>query len=369
MIPIENVQLTPTTHVSCVGMGGHYKAMEEGQYENRFADVDRFQENHSRLVHAAVEAGVTYFDTTWRNEVEMLGRALACSGRRDRVFVNGMVLGAFNGPKAQSISPEDYFNRWLDDRLSRIPGHRFDSFMINAVEEGYDEKICERLIALLERRRSAGDLKLIGISSHSHTVARQVLDRFPQFDMAMLPYNYHTRSNFDQAFADYEGNASFIAMKTLVWAEYGIPFCALNRLSRFREIFGFEPVDDIQSRAISFTLHHPLIRIAVSSVNSPEELQGLVRAGQTTFENASDEDTLRRYQDAMQKEGGLFLFLSALESDNLRMNYFGAANLARLLGIAMPDIPLNEPKSLAQIRTFAAKLKTAAASQHALAAV
>jgi len=100
-------------------------------------------------VRRAVEAGIPYVDTTWRNEVEMLGRCLAALGLRDRVVVNGMVLGAFTGSVQSGLSVEDDFNRWLDDRLGSFPGNRFDTFMITAIEEGYDETACARLVRLL----------------------------------------------------------------------------------------------------------------------------------------------------------------------------------------------------------------------------
>ena len=45
----------------------------------------------------------------------------------------------------------------------------------------------------------------------------------------MLPYSFHNR-RFEEAFKGYTGKASFIAMKTQVWLEYGIPFCAINAL-------------------------------------------------------------------------------------------------------------------------------------------
>lgn len=357
---VGTVRLACGQEVSRVGLGGHYRAMEEGEFECRFAEVDAYEEGHALLVRRAVEAGITYFDTTWRNEVEMLARALRSVVARDRVFVNGMVLGVFNGSKAQGVTPEDYFNRWLDDRLARMPGHRFDSVMVNAIEEGFDEQVCERLIALLEKRRAAGELRLIGFSSHNHTVARQVLDRFPQFELVMLPYNFHTRSRFEEAFAGYAGSTSFVAMKTLVWKDYGVPFCALNRLSRFSESMGFDPVPEIQSHAINFALTHPLVKVAVSSANTVDELDGLVRAGQMQ-EQDRREEALRSYEQAMLRDEGLYLFLGALEEDNLRMNYFGAAGLARLLKIPMPAIPLNEPDSAQRIKAFAATLKQAVA--------
>src|SRR5512140_806665 len=94
--------------VSRIGIGGHYKAMEEGSYEDRYAYVEREVEARAEIIERAIQAGINYFDTTWRNEVAMLAATLRQPGLRERVVVNGMVLGAFTGSKASGLSLEDY---------------------------------------------------------------------------------------------------------------------------------------------------------------------------------------------------------------------------------------------------------------------
>ncbi|HEY3290704.1 MAG TPA: aldo/keto reductase, partial [Anaerolineae bacterium] len=343
--------------VSRVGIGGHYKAMEEGAYEDRYAYVEREVAARAEIVSAAITAGVNYFDTTWRNEVAMLGAILRQLDAREQVLVNGMVLGAFVGSKATGLTLEDYFNRWLDERLEVMPGHRFDAFMVNAIEEGYNDAECERLLALMEKRRTAGDFKVIGFSSHDVKLARHVADRFPAFELVMVPYNFHNR-RFEEAFAGYSGHCSFIAMKTQVWLEYGIPFSAINALPRFADKFGFEPAADASTRAIRFVHQHPLITTAICAINSMDELTYLLQAGSGSF-TVDDEAVLRQYQRAVSEANSVPLYLGALQHDNLRMNFFGASNLSRVLGVPMPHIPLNEVDSQARIQAHAASLMDA----------
>lgn len=122
--------------VSRVGIGGHYSKMEEGNYEDRYAEVCTAEiQERTGLIQTAVEAGINYFDTTWQNEVSMLSGAIQPLNLRDNIFINGMVLGAFTGSEAAGMDVCDYFNKWLDARLKIIPGNHFDSFMINAIEE------------------------------------------------------------------------------------------------------------------------------------------------------------------------------------------------------------------------------------------
>jgi hypothetical protein len=340
--------------VSCVGLGGHYKAMEEGSFEDRYAYVDREVAPRTQLVQRALEAGINYFDTTWRNETAMLGAVLKNLGARDQAVVNGMVLGAFTGSKAAGQSVEEYFNHWLDVRLPLLPDGRFDVFMINAIEESYNEAECERLVKVLAQRQAQGDFSVPGFSCHNPFLARQVADRFPEFEVIMLPYNFHNR-RFEEAFAGYNGSASFIAMKSQVWLEYGIPFCAINALPAFSQTFGFEPAPDASARAIRFIHTNPLITTVICAVNAPAEVENLILAGSGEFTSA-DEQLLARYQQAVSLDSSIPLYLGALRHDNLRMNYFGAAHLSRVLGVKMPEIPLNQPDSPDQIRAYAAGL-------------
>ncbi|MDF2543076.1 MAG: yhdN 2 [Herbinix sp.] len=336
--------------VSRIGIGGHYRAMEEGEFENRYAYVDQEIEHRTILTKKAVDHGITYFDTTWRNEADLLGKALDSLHFRDKVHVNGMVLGAFRGSEATGLEVEEYFDRWLDKRLATFSGNRFDSIMINAIEENYSEKKCERLIKLLEKRKAEGDFKIYGFSCHDPFHARKVADTFPEFKIIMIPYNYKNR-RFEEAFQGYQRDASFIAMKPLVWAEYGIPFCAVNRLENFEQHLGFSPSEDAAAKAIKFIKQNPFITTALCSVNSLEELDILISAGEGSY-TSEDEITLYNYNTIHTPEKIVYLYISALLYDNLRMNFFGAANLSRLLNIAMPHIPLNESNSHQRINCF-----------------
>lgn len=337
--------------VSRIGIGGHYKAMEEGSFEARYAYVDKEVESRVELIKKAIDAGINYFDTTWRNEVKMLGMVLEQLKARERVFVNGMVLGAFAGSKALGEDVEDYFNKWLEDRLETIPGGRFDTFMVNAIEEAFDDTNCERLVKLLEKRRKAGDFEVYGFSCHNPEFARTVADKFPEFQIIMTPYNFRNRG-FEKAFEDYNGTASFIAMKPLVWAEYGIPFCAVNNLPNFKQNFGFEPKEDASAKAIKFLRNNPKISTVFCAVNSMEELDLLIKAGEGEF-TKEDEDILSKYNELQTIDNGVPLYLSGLKGSNIRKNFHAVTNLSRALGLHSPDFKLNESDTEQKINEYA----------------
>ena len=328
--------------VSCVGIGGHYSKMEEGSYEERYADVSTEEINiRSNIVRNAVEAGINYFDTTWQNEVCMLSKVIESLNIRDKIFVNGMVLGAFAGSEDTGMDVCDYFNKWLDARLKVMPQNHFDSFMINAIEERYDEAKCEKLVRLLEKRRQAGDFNIFGFSCHNSMHARKVANTFKEFEIIMVPYNYKNRS-FETAFDGYNGNASFVAMKPLIWAEYGIPFSSLNNLPGLEENLNLKRVEDVASIAVNWLSSKSTLTTTICAINSQDELDKLIAAGSRNI-SEQDDTILKSYETAMQLKNNIPFFISTIYGDdkNRRKRFFGLTNLARALKVSIPNIPLN----------------------------
>jgi len=348
--------------ISRVGIGGHYKGSEEGEFEYNYARVGQEEvRERAQLVEKAVANGITYFDTTWRNEVEMLSRTLQETGLRDKVFVNGMVLGAFVGSAEYGQSVGAYFTKWLDDRLAMMPGHRFDSFMINAIEQGYDTEKCAQLMETLKKRQAMGDIGVIGFSCHNQFIAREIADAFPDFKLIMLPYNYHNRK-FEAAFETYTGTAAIVAMKPLVWAQYGVPFVALHDVRDFEKHFNFTPDPAIVEKAISYILAHKSVTTTVCAVNSMEELDALLAAGNRDF-TGDDDKILAKYSALQAVENGIPLFIGGTKGRNLRKNKCALESLSEALGIAYPDLRLNEQDAEQQLQSAITNALTAAADQ------
>ena len=341
--------------VSVVGIGGHYKHFEYGRFEETYGPVEQKEiESRAKLIEKAVASGITYFDSTWQNEVEMLAKTLEITGLRNKVHVNGMVLGSFSGSTGFAMSDRDYFNQYLDKRLSIMPGNYFDSFMINAIEEQYDYDRCAGLIKLLLERRSAGDIGMIGFSCHNHSIAREVADDFPEFEIIMTAYNFRNRC-FEDVFKDYHGNASFVAMKPLVWAQYGIPFSVINNINNFKDRFGFEKDEDIAEKALRFSRAFPNLNVTLAAVNNERELDTLIAAGQG--ENTPEDiKKLRKYNNAIDLDGGILLFIGGLETGNLRTEYFCADNLCNILGIDKKTLTIQYDNRLEVIDEYKEKI-------------
>ena len=359
---MKQTTLSNGKKVSAFGIGGHYKHFEYGRFEETYGPVEEKEvKERAGLLQKAVEMGITYFDTTWYNEVEMLAKSLALTDiPRDKLHINGMVLGAFRGAAGFEMEVEAYFEKYLDKRLKMIQGNHFDSFMINAIEEQYDSAKCERLVRLLEKRRDAGDIGMIGFSCHNHPKAREIADEFPQFEIIMTAYNFRNRW-FEKSFDGYTGKASFVAMKPLVWAQYGIAFSVINSAyesDEFKNRLGFEPDQTITTQALQFPSQNPMLNVTIASVNTQEELAMLTDAG--TGSLAVDDALLSKYDKAIESDRGKSLFLGGLrtgmQTGNVRLAFFCADNLCRILEIDKTGLSVRDENRHEVLKTFCEKI-------------
>ena len=165
--------------VSAIGLGGWHLALPH---------VD--EKLALRIVHRAVEQGVTFMDNSWdyndgASETRM-GKALR-DGHRDRVFLMTKIDGRSKKEAARQL--DESLRRLRTDRVDLVQHHeviRFEDPHRIFDEEGANA-------ALLEAR-AAGKLRYIGFTGHKdpnvhlHTleVARQ---HGFEFDAVQMPLN------------------------------------------------------------------------------------------------------------------------------------------------------------------------------------
>lgn len=174
--------------------------------------TDTEQEKANRIVAAAVERGVNYFDVapSYGNAEIQLGPALepyrkdaflACkTGRRD-----------YAGAK-------DEFER----SLKRLRTDHFDLYQLHGIVDA--EKDVDRafaadgVIKLLLEEQKAGRIRYLGFSAHSHAAALRAMERH-DFDSVLLPVNFAgvMKGHFGPAVMDKarEKGMAILALKML----------------------------------------------------------------------------------------------------------------------------------------------------------
>jgi aryl-alcohol dehydrogenase-like predicted oxidoreductase len=139
-----------------------------------------------RIMHSAIDEGVNFFDNAWdyhdgRSE-EIMGRALAASGRRKQVF-----LMTKNCERDYAGSKKN-----LEDSLRRLKTDYIDLWQFHEMVYDNDpDWVLEKggLRAALEARQ-AGKVRFIGFTGHKDPVIHlKMLNKPHDWDTAQMPIN------------------------------------------------------------------------------------------------------------------------------------------------------------------------------------
>lgn len=159
--------------VPIVGLGGYHIGLPP-------------EDEAIRIMHEAIDEGMTFFDNAWdyhdgRSE-EVMGKALATGGRRDKVFL------------MTKVCDRDYdgARRHLEDSLRRLRTDRIDLWQFHEVNWEIDaEWLFEQggVRAALEAREQ-GKIRYIGFTGHRDPAHHlRVLEREFAWDAVQMPIN------------------------------------------------------------------------------------------------------------------------------------------------------------------------------------
>jgi uncharacterized protein len=183
-IPVRPLGATGAT-VSILGLGGYHIGKIGSEREA------------VRVVHAAIEAGITFMDNAWeyhegRAEV-LMGKAIA--DRRDRVFLMTKVCTHGRG-KREAL-------RQLDQSLRRLRTDFLDLWQVHeCVYDNDPQQHFERggVIEALDEARRKGKVRFVGFTGHKHpAIHLEMLAKEYIFDTCQLPLNC-----FDASFRSFE---------------------------------------------------------------------------------------------------------------------------------------------------------------------
>jgi aryl-alcohol dehydrogenase-like predicted oxidoreductase len=172
--------------VSLVGLGGFHIGVPKEDAEA------------TRIMHAAIERGVDFFDNCWDyndgKSEERMGRALA-DGKREKVFL----MTKLDGRTREAAAGQ------LEQSLRRLGTDVIDLVQIHEVIREEDSVRCfedEGCIRALEDAKRAGKIRFIGFTGHKDPkYFLSMLDaadrhgfRFDTVQMPLNPFDAHFRS-------------------------------------------------------------------------------------------------------------------------------------------------------------------------------
>jgi len=151
----------------------------------------------ARLVHAAIDAGVTFMDNAWDYHAglseERMGKALV--GRRDDVFLMTKVCTHGRGAKVAM--------RQLEDSLRRLRTDHLDLWQIHEVS--FDNEPAMHfarggVVEALDRAKAQGKVRFVGFTGHKDPrLHLEMLSHGYHFDACQMPLNC-----FDGSFRSFE---------------------------------------------------------------------------------------------------------------------------------------------------------------------
>src|SRR5438132_8049521 len=161
--------------VSALGLGGHH-----------LGDLKTVGEA-IRLVHEAVDAGVTFFDNCWEywngRAEDWLGRAL--KGRRDKVFL--MTKVCTHGRSAVLAM------RMLEESLRRLQTDRLDLWQVHGMGFDNDPELAYAkggVIEALDKAKKDGKVKYVGFTGHKDPrVHLRLVKMGYKWDSVQMPLN------------------------------------------------------------------------------------------------------------------------------------------------------------------------------------
>jgi len=151
--------------VSVLGVGGHHLGQASSEAEAE------------RIVHAALDAGLNFFDNCWEYHNGKSEAWLGCalSGKRDKAFVMTKVCTHGRDAELGLEMLEQSLRRLRTDHLDlwQIHGMAFDNDPERAFKKG-------GVIEALDKAKQQGKVRFVGFTGH----------RDPLIHLKMLSYNY-----------------------------------------------------------------------------------------------------------------------------------------------------------------------------------
>jgi aryl-alcohol dehydrogenase-like predicted oxidoreductase len=241
-------------------------------------------ENGEQIARAAIDRGVTYFDTApdyaGAGSEEAMGRAM--KGVRDRMFI----ATKFCTPRGHvpAGSPVAMYIDAIEGSLRRLQTDHVDLVHVHSCDE------VERLMdpnahEAFDRLREQGKVRFLGVSTHTpnlQTVARSAIAS-GRFDLMMLAYHHGLWTDLDAIIADGAAHdMGIVAMKTLKGARH-------QNLTDFRT-----DASSYAQAAFRWVLSNPNVGCLVVSFFKPEHVDEYLYAsgGRMT---AQDLALLERY--------------------------------------------------------------------------
>ena len=237
---------TTSEFVSALGLGGHHLGLVGTEREA------------TRIVHAAIDAGVTFMDNAWDyhegKSEKRLGKAL--DGRRGDVFL--MTKVCTHGRDAKVAM------RQLEESLRRLKTDYLDLWQVHEVAYYNDPErhfMKGGVIEALDKAKRQGKVRFVGFTGHKDPALHlRMLSYGYPFDTVQMPLNV-----FDASFRSFEQQVAPLV------AQSGIGIIGMKSLGGDGAMVKKRQVT--AREALSYAMSVPGVAVTVSGIDSMRVLR------------------------------------------------------------------------------------------------
>lgn len=261
--------------VSILGVGGHTYPVGDGPDD--FCTL----EQRAALIRTLVDGGVSYFDTTWFNEVELLADSLRRAEITAPVQVSLQYVDGISDPRWRRLLRSE-----LESRLEVMGYSHAPLFIMGVGNEAPPRSeivaACEAMQALKEE----GLIRNIGLSCHELGAFDRIADVIEEtnlIDYLMIRYNWKYPQAAERLLPlAQQHDIGLVAMKVFCWD------CGPDNWGR--RISVFEPVPphsetaqthgelNAAQRSLLWCFNSAPFATSVPSINAPWEAEQLLQA-------------------------------------------------------------------------------------------
>lgn len=313
------------------------------------------------LVSKAIDTGINFCHSLKPEETSAVGQALKSLSSRRNVIVSAGIEDFFAAFARHDMRLDDFIEHELEDRLARLESTYLDCLVMDVgrgravdldavrtegVSGGGNGKAVKLeqfeggtflhetindFLSIANRFRHEGRVRIIGVCGENVDAIRRVLVKHGDFDVAFAPYSYGFRAAAEELLpVAQETSTAFVATRPLWWGLRNIPVTVLaeSPYPADKANAGIK-APRLASRACKWPLEEKTVISVCAPATTDADVENLacVSGGETW--TRADEETLRPLAEIAQAAGGLFVALSAMNSENPDIRAHGWSVLVR----------------------------------------
>ena len=260
--------------VSEIGVGGHHlrQASPEGGRIFREAAQER-----AAIFSRALDNGINFFDTTFKEEVISFGEALKIMGRRDEMVLCSMDEQYSNFRSDELKDYKKHTADELDRCLQWLGTDWLDVYWLRYDADGNTDDMLRYSIEAMREAKEAGKIRAIGNSGHNTAFMQKTMGEWDAWDVIMFPYNFAHRRAEDYVLpAAKARDVGVVIMKPLSCGR----FFRIDPKVGFRDdhVFSQAQQSQIATAALKWILQNDMVHTIVPAMNEFHHVDDAVAA-------------------------------------------------------------------------------------------